>query len=355
MNRVNLSILAPSMILVVISLATFFSLDVNIFKQQVFSLIISIIAYSIFINIDYRIFPIYSKYLYVGIIVLLSIIFLVGVESRGAVRWIEIFGMNIQFSEIFKPFTVLIFAYFLSRDQSRSFKKFLKILLLFSPIFFLTLKQPDLGNALIYLFVLLFMLLFYRFPLRFFVFLGVSFLLLLPIIFHFLHDYQKERIYTFLNFSHDPFGSSYNVVQSMISVGSGGFFGKGFGESTQSILKFLPERHTDFIFATISESLGLVGAGLILFLYFFLLYKIYKISKNIDDTFSYLVIMGFYFLFLSHLFFNIGMNIGIVPVVGITLPFVSYGGSSLLTNFIILGIISSIASSFENRHSMEIQ
>ena len=285
---------------------------------------------------------------------LLLILFLTGIETRGAVRWVDLFGIRLQFSEIIKPFFVIFMAKYITSDENRSFGKFIRSFLLLTPIFFLTLKQPDLGNAMIYLVVVIFMLFASRFPLRYFLGAGIGIATLFPLIITLLHDYQRARLLTFLNPSSDPFGTSYNAVQSLISIGSGGLIGRGFGQATQSILKFLPEQHTDFIFATISESLGFVGVVFLLGLYVFLLYKIYRISQDTQDEFSRLVVLGFYFLMLTHVFLNVGMNIGIVPVVGVTLPFASYGGSSLLTSFIILGIISSIKFDAKRRGVLEI-
>jgi rod shape determining protein RodA len=198
------------------------------------------------------------------------------------------------------------------------------------------------------------MLMSYGFPIKYFAGIGIVLAALFPVVFNFLHDYQKARLLTFINPTADPFGSSYNAVQSLISIGSGGLSGKGIGEGTQSILKFLPERHTDFIFATISESLGFAGALFLILLYAFLLWKLYKLSLNIRDEFSRLMVLGFFYVFLTHIFLNIGMNLGIVPIVGITLPFVSYGGSSLLTFFMILGIISAASHDFKKRTTLEI-
>lgn len=354
LNRLNLAILIPGILIVLLSLSVFYSIDQTIFKQQLVFLFVSIFAYFIFLNIDYKVFAIHAKTVYFIMIGLLLILFFVGIEARGAVRWIDIFGVRLQFSEIIKPFFVIFMAQFLARDDKRNLGKFFASFLLLAPIFLLTLKQPDLGNALVYLFVLILMLFSYGFPIRYFLVSAVAVLIPLPIVINFLHDYQRQRILTFLNPSADPFGASYNVVQSLISVGSGGFFGKGYGQATQSGLKFLPERHTDFIFATISESLGFVGALVLISLYIFLLYQLYKISLNVRDEFSKLTILGFFFLFLTHAFLNIGMNIGIVPIVGITLPFASYGGSSLLTCFIILGIASSIKFDTKRHHTLEI-
>lgn len=350
MNRINLSLLIPVILLILISLSTFYSIDLLIFKQQLFFVIFSFFLYILFLFIDYKIIIFYSQKLYYIMVALLLILFFIGIEARGAVRWIDVFGARIQFSEIFKPFIIIFFAQYILRDQSKSLVKFVKTILLMLPIFFLTLKQPDLGNATIYILTLLFMLFMYGFPIKYFLSLFLMILLPFPFLFQFLHDYQKSRIISFFNFSYDPLGSSYNAIQSVIAVGSGGIFGKGLGQATQSILKFLPERHTDFIFASIAESLGLVGAIFLLILYAFLLYKIIRIASATQDEFSKLALNGFFFLFLTHIFFNIGMNIGIFPVVGITLPFVSYGGSSLLSNFIMLGLISSIG--FESKSNV---
>lgn len=354
LSRIFFPLILPALVLVVISLATFYSIDIRLFRQQIFLVIVSLLAYFFFLNIDYRVFRFFSNYIYACMLGLLIILFLIGVEAKGAVRWIDIFGLRLQFSEIIKPFFIIFMASFLTKDENRSFGKFLKALILLFPIFFLTLKQPDLGNAIIYLSVTIFMLLLYGFPLPYFGILATVVILPLPLFYRLLHDYQRARLLSFLNITQDPFGSSYNAIQALISIGSGGFLGTGFGQATQSILKFLPERHTDFIFATISESLGLVGGVFLIALFAWLLYQIYRVMKNVNDSFTHLVLVGFYFLLLTHIFFNIGMNLGILPIVGITLPFVSYGGSSLLTNFIILGIVSSINFEFRKRSSIEI-
>lgn len=354
-NRLDFSVLTPGIIIVLLGLSIFYSVDTQIFKQQFVALIAGIVAYFIFLNIDYRVFGIFPKITYFVMIGSLILLFLLGIEARGAVRWLDLFGLRIQFSEIIKPFFIIFVAQFLTKNDARSASKFIMSFVLLAPIFFLTLKQPDLGNAMIYLIVLVFMLLSYGFPLKYFLAAGALVAIPFPFIFSLLHDYQKARLLTFFNPTSDPFGSSYNSVQSIISVGSGGFFGKGFGQATQSILKFLPERQTDFIFATISETLGFVGAFFLIATYIFLLLKIYRISQSVTEDFPRLILLGVYFLFLTHIFLNIGMNLGIVPIVGITLPFASYGGSSLVTFFIILGIISSIGFDFKKRGMLEIR
>lgn len=355
LNRINLSLLIPSLLLVFIGLSVFYSIDTAIFKQQLFMLFISIVAYLIFLNINFRIFTVYGMYVYVTMLVMLSILLLVGTEVRGAVRWMEILGLRLQFAEIIKPFFIIVFAQFLTHSEDKSLTKFVQAFLLLFPVLFLTIKQPDLGNAIIYFIVGCYMLFMYRFPLRYFLLLAIVLIIPIPIFFEFLHGYQKERILSFINTSSDPFGSSYNAIQSLISIGSGGIAGKGLGQATQSVLKFLPERHTDFIFATISESLGIIGSLLVLLIFGYFLYTIYKILGEVNDLFCYMFISGFYILFLVQVFFNIGMNIGILPIVGVTLPFVSYGGSSLLTHFIVLGILSSVSFEFKRKESVEIR
>jgi rod shape determining protein RodA len=341
-SRLSLSLLLPASILVLFGLVSFYVLDFTIFKQQLLVFLLALGVYFLFSNLDYRVIGYLSKYIYIAGIIGLIFVFLLGIEARGAVRWLEIAGFRLQISEIVKPFFLIYIAHFLSTNPKRDTITFLKVIGLFAPVFFLVLKQPDLGNALVYASSFGFMLVLAGFPIYYFLAGALLVLIPLPIVYRSLHQYQRDRITAFLDITHDPTGISYNAIQALISVGSGGVMGKGFGNSTQTLLQFLPERHTDFIFATISENLGFIGVMLLLVLYCLLLYKIYKMMIHATDTFSYLVVAGFYFLFLTHIFFNIGMNIALLPIVGITLPFISYGGSSLITNFIILGIISQI-------------
>ena len=341
-NRVDFFLVAPAIFLAGISIATLYSLDISLFRQQLIAFLVSLLVYFFFLNFDYKLFGFFTKQIYIAMLICLGVIFLIGIEAKGAVRWIDIFGLRIQFSEILKPFFVIVLAQHLSKNDSHGLEKFIKTLLLLLPIFFLVLRQPDLGNAIIYLVTAIFMMIVYGFPWRYFLSLGGLILIPMPIFFSLLKEYQRQRIFSFFNATSDPFGSSYNAIQSQISIGSGGFFGKGFGQATQSILRFLPERHTDFIFATLTESLGFIGGVVILLLFLFLLFRIYKISVSSPDSFGYLITVGMFFLILTHAFMNIGMNLGILPIVGITLPLLSYGGSSLVTNFIILSILSSV-------------
>lgn len=341
LSNINFSLLVPVLALGIISLTVIFSISTPLFWAQLFFLFLSLIVFFISANINHAILKLYATPIYIASIVILLLLLFVGIESRGAVRWFEIFGVRIQFSEFLKPLLAISLASFLS-DNNRSFKTFAMVLIFLLPVAFLIFVQPDLGNALIYFFVVVATLFIFGFPFKYFLGGLLSLIAISPVAWRFLHDYQQQRIMTFINPSSDPLGTSYNAIQSVIAVGSGMFSGKGLGQGTQSVLRFLPERHTDFIFATAAEELGFIGAFLLLLIFVILLYKIFSIFMRSSDTFSKVFALTAFFIIFIQFFVNVGMNIGVVPVVGVTLPFVSYGGSSLLSNFILLGFLSAL-------------
>lgn len=351
--NIDFSLILPVFILQILSLITLFSVDLGLFRNQLIFSAISVLAFLFFSQTNYKVLQFYAKPIYLVSVVLLLLVLALGIESRGAVRWIEILGFRIQFSEMLKPFLALSLASYLM-DSKTSLSSFVKIsgFLLF--IVFLIFLQPDLGSAVIYFTVALLSIIFFGFPLKYFVSAFIIFAAFLPLSWKFLHGYQKERLLTFINPAKDPLGTSYNAIQSIIAVGSGMFIGKGLGHGTQSSLSFLPERHTDFIFATISEQLGFVGSLMIVLSFAFLLWRIYDIFRSSKETFPRVFAACSFFLILIQFFVNIGMNIGVLPVVGVTLPFVSYGGSSLLSNFILLGLLSSIQKQAYERRVLEI-
>ena len=359
MNRralfnIDWGLIAPVIVLVILSLTTLVSMDMSLFKSQLTFFIIGIFAFLFFSQTNYKTIKIYSMPIYIISMVLLLVVLIIGAETRGSVRWLEFLGFRIQFSEILKPFLAISLSSYLSSRNNYSFRSILLAVCLLTPIFLLVFLQPDLGNALTYALAAILTFVVFGFPLRYFL-SGVIFLTVLsPIIWNFLHDYQKARILTFLS-PNDPLGLSYNAIQSVIAVGSGMLFGRGLGLGTQSGLRFLPERHTDFIFATLSEELGMIGAILVVATFAFLLYRIFIIFSNQEDLFGKIFsIVAFSLIFLQF-FINIGMNIGILPIVGITLPFVSYGGSSLLSNFILLGILSAMNKTDDSKRVLEIR
>ena len=353
-HRIDFSLLIPAVILVGISLSALFSIDITFFRQQLVLLAIGIFFYFVFLNIDYRFFALYPRYIYALIIIGFLIVITFGTVVNGSKSWLVLFGIHIQVEEFLKPFFILVIAHFLAFSKSPTALKYFGAIAISIPIFFLILRQPDTGTALMYVGTLAGMMLMYSFPLKYYFLSILALIAPTPIILQVLRPYQKERIATLFNLTADPFGSSYNAIQSLISIGSGGFFGKGLGEGTQSVLRFLPERQTDFIFASICEGLGFLGGISIICLLFFLLFRIYKISRRLDDPYAYLIVMGVFFLILVQTVTNIGMNMGMMPIIGVTLPLVSYGGSSLVTNFILLGMVSSIGYENKKRRTLEI-
>ncbi len=352
--RTDFGLLAPCLILLVLGLSTLFSISIDLFKLQLFFSIIAIIVFFIFSQTNYQSIQNYSKSIYIASIVLLILVLTLGIQSRGSVRWLELFGFRVQFSELIKPFLAFSLAAFLSGHDNKSFRTFFLTLLFLLPVAFLIFAQPDLGNAVIYVIVTILALIVFGLPLRYFFLSFLVFLASFPVFWKFMHAYQRQRILTFFHLNIDPLGSSYNAIQAIIAVGSGMFFGKGLGLGTQSILRFLPERHTDFIFATISEELGFVGAVIILFAFVFLLYRIFLIYRDSVDSFPKLFAIVSFFLILTSFSINVAMNIGILPIVGVPLPFVSYGGSSLVSNFILLGLLSSLGRQ-DKKEALEIK
>lgn len=346
-------LIVPAIVLATLSLTTLFSINITLFKNQLIFFTVSIFALIFFSQVNYNIIQKYRMQIYIVSIILLILVLVMGIESRGSVRWFEVLGFRIQFSEILKPFLAISFSAFLSSRDNYSYKAFFLTICFLSPIAFLILIQPDLGNALIYILTTLLTLLIYGFPIRLFLLSFILVSALAPFFWQFMHQYQKQRIITFFHPT-DPMGFSYNAIQSIITIGSGMIVGKGLGQGTQSGLQFLPERHTDFIFATLSEGLGFIGAIVVLLCFAFILYRIIVIFSNAEELFSKLFAIIAFSLILLQFFINIAMNIGFIPIVGITLPFISYGGSSLLSNFIILGILSAISKDLKMRRVIEI-
>ncbi|OGM08265.1 hypothetical protein A2159_02200, partial [Candidatus Woesebacteria bacterium RBG_13_34_9] len=355
LKNLDLLLLTPVIILVVLSLVTLFSLNIIFFYGQSILFLLSFVIFLIFSQTNYLVLKLYSKHIYIFSIIILLFVLLIGIESRGAVRWVEILGFRLQFSEILKPILAISLASYLSSLKILNLKNFINTFLFLSPIVILIFLQPDLGNAIIYFLIVFLTAIYLGFPIRHFIVSFLPFLLAAPFLWRFLHDYQKQRILTFINPSLDPLGTSYNVIQSIIAVGSGMLMGKGIGQGTQSSLKFLPERQTDFIFATISEQLGFIGVIIILICFSLLLYRILQIIFNTNDNFSKILLVIVFFAFLTQIFINIGMNLGLLPIVGVTLPFVSYGGSSLLSNFIFLGLVNTISNYSKENKVLEIR
>lgn len=352
--KIDLLLITPVAVLILMGLTTLASVNVVYFRTQLISLGISLLIFLLISQVDFQSTSLLKVPIYIFSIICLVVVLVIGIESHGALRWIEILGFRLQLSEILKPLLSIVLAAHIASAVTPTLKYFFYSVVFLIPVVLLIFLQPDLGNAVIYggVFLLTFVVIGY--PLRWFGFLALPLILAFPFFWSILHDYQRQRILTFIHPHNDPLGSSYNSIQALIAVGSGMFLGKGLGESTQSGLLFLPERHTDFIFATLSEGMGLVGAMIVIVAFTFLLLRIFSIFKKSDGLFAKTFLVCSFFFFLWQFFLNIGMNIGLLPVVGVTLPFVSYGGSSLVANFIFLAFISSISFSYKNRSALEI-
>lgn len=353
--KIDFWLLAPVVILTLIGLTTLASISPLYLRNQIISLGISVVFFLFISQINVSSLRAIKKPLYIVSLVLLFIVLVIGIESRGAVRWIELFGIRIQFSETLKPVLSIVFAAFIADKKNPTFRTFLSAMVFLLPVSLMIYLQPDLGSALIYTGVFFLALVIIGFPLRWFGFGLLPAILLSPLFWTMLHEYQRQRILTFFQLNKDPLGTSYNSIQSLIAVGSGMFSGKGLGEGTQSMLRFLPERHTDFIFATISEGMGFIGGLIIILAFLFLLYRIYTIFLNSTSLFEKSFLICCFLFLLIQFFLNAGMNIGLLPVVGVTMPFVSFGGSSLMSNFIFLAITSSISISHKKRDVLEIR
>ena len=268
-------------------------------------------------------------------------------KSAGVDRWIDLGFFHYQPSETMKIILILVLAYeFSSRNlhESLNFRSLIKPLILILIPFFLIISQPDLGTAMILFLTVTSLLLFVKVKKSLVLGSLAALVLSLPLMWNYgLKTYQKNRVLTFLNPDRDPRGAGYNSIQSKIAVGSGAFWGKGFLEGTQSQLAFLPERHTDFIYSVLSEEFGFLGSLVTFTLFIFLLLQILNISFHSKDSFGALLVLGGGFYLFWHIFVNIGMVLGLLPVVGAPLPFLSYGGSSMITTMFFLGLVSSVS------------
>lgn len=327
--------------LVSISLLIIYSSSPELAVQQAVYFVIGFIFYLFLAQFDYRFLKNYTLPLYVLILVLLLLTLVLGFESRGAIRWIPLGLFSIQPSEFAKPVLILLLARFWS-DHVPNWKNIGKSFLWLILPGILIYKQPDLGTFLTVLAIWLAMLFASRVSLKKMLVLALVSILVFPAAWLTFKDYQKQRLTSFLSPGSDPLGTGYNIIQSTIAVGSGQFFGRGLGRGTQSRLQFLPEFRTDFIFASIAEELGFLGSLLIILIYLYLLTYILRKAEGSSDAFGFLIIFGIVSMLFFQTVINIGMNMGIFPITGITLPLISYGGSSMISVLICLGIASSV-------------
>lgn len=317
--------------------------DVSLVEKQLVRLGLGMAVMFVVAQIPPRILKMWAPILYVGAIGFLLAVLLFGESSKGAQRWINI-GIRFQPSEMMKLAMPMMVAWFFAEKAlPPSFKHLIiGLLLVFVPTVMIML-QPDLGTSLLIASSGIFIIFFAGIRWRYILGAVVTGLVLAPIMWFFvMHEYQKGRVLTFLNPESDPLGSGYHIIQSQIAIGSGGISGKGWLKGTQSQLEFLPERHTDFIFAVLGEEFGLIGVFILLALYLFIIVRGLQISLQAQDTFSRLLGAAITLTFFVYLFVNIGMVSGLLPVVGLPLPLISYGGTSMVTLLAGFGILMSI-------------
>lgn len=337
-------------LLFAIGLLTIYSLDDSglFFKKQLIWGGIGFFTFFITSLLNYRILKNHSVIiisLYVIIVILLVFLLLVNSKVRGAASWFHIGSFNFQPAEFAKIILVILLAKYFSIRHIEMYKlRHIIISGIYVGIpFLLIFAQPDFGSAIILFFlwfgiVMVAGIKIYHFGLLMF---GGILSSIIGWVF-FLKDYQKARILFYMKPGTDPLGHGYNLIQSLVAIGSAGFFGKGLGRGSQGGLGFLPEAHTDFIFAAFSEEWGGIGVILLIIILIFILYRIIKIFFESRNNFAGLCVMGIALIIFPQTIINIGMNMGFFPITGITLPFVSYGGSSLLVGFISMGLLESI-------------
>jgi rod shape determining protein RodA len=282
--------------------------------------------------------------LYIISLVLLVLVIPFGSTIHGARRWLSL-GIKIQPSELCKLSVPLILAYYYSLKNHiiKAHEYFVGFILILIP-FALIAKQPDLGTGILVFCAGFFVIFFAGLPWRVILMAGVVFGLSTPVLWHFmLHDYQKHRILTLLNPESDPLGTGYHIIQGIIAIGSGGLWGKGYLHGTQIHLDFIPEKHTDFVISVLAEEFGYIGICLLLTIYLVLILRSMRIVTQTDDLFSRLIGISITLSFTLYVLINMGMVSGIFPVVGVPLPFISYGGTAMIVLSIGFGIILAIA------------
>jgi len=359
------------LIIVIVSLLILKSASANVVsdpyyfvKKQLLWIFVGFIAMFIVASFNYTFFMKAANLIYVVNIAILIAVLIVGEEAKGAQRWISLGFFDFQPSEFAKIAIIITFASFLAKRQGNlnRFRDLVPCFLHIGLPMLLILKQPDLGTSLVFLAIMMGMLWAAGANPKLIVAMIVIALILVAVIFGVLFfatdgfqkpidelpvplplkTYQLMRLIIFVNPDMDPLGAGYHVIQSQVAIGSGGFWGKGFGQGSQVQGNFLPEHHTDFIFSVVGEELGFLGGCVILLLFFFLLNRIIKISGEAKDPLGSLLAVGIASMLLFHVLVNVGMTIGIMPVTGLPLPFLSYGGSGMLANMISMGLVLNV-------------
>ncbi len=350
-GKIDKALLVSVLILIsiglIIILSTSYSsvgTDLMNFKKQFIFSLIGIVTMFMVSFLNFRTLKNYTGIFYIFACFILLAVLFSGSLVRGTSSWFSFGSFNFQPSEFVKIVVIIIMAKYLSRNAyANDIKKIIiSGIYIFLPVI-LILSQPDFGSAMVIVFVWFSMLFASGIKKKFVLLMMILGLIIASASWvYVLKDYQKDRVVTFVNPQSDPKGSGYNVNQSIIAIGSGEFWGKGLGHGSQSQLNFLPEKHTDFIFAVIAEEMGFVGVMLVLIVFGVIFFRFFKIIEETQDNFGKFLVIGTTLMLMFHVVVNIGMNIGVMPVTGIPLPFISYGGSSLISFLISIGIVQGV-------------
>ncbi|QZP17393.1 rod shape-determining protein RodA [Methylophilales bacterium] len=345
-KRIDMPLLAITSVIIFLGLISLSgsNLDTSsIIISQVINIFVGLIVFTILVFTNPRILFWYAPVLFLITIFLLILVHFFGVESNGAKRWLAFGVLNLQPSELMKITLPIMIAWLYQQYQNKISLRlhFTAIFLICIPVY-LVLLQPDLGTSIMIAlsgFLIIFLA---GISWRLIILSMIFTILSSPLIWINLHAYQKNRIINMFDPFVDPLGAGYHTIQSMIAIGSGGGFGKGWGEGSQTNLNFLPEANTDFIFAVYSEEFGFFGVTIIFVLFFLLIFRIFILANNMQSTFSKLLTVSLGVSIFSAIFVNIAMISGLVPIVGLPLPFMSYGGTSMVVSLASVGIIMSL-------------
>ncbi|MCA9669262.1 MAG: rod shape-determining protein RodA [Myxococcales bacterium] len=323
------------------------STEMTLVRKQLFWIGFGLVAFFVMALIDYRAMARFAYPLYGVGLVMLALVLVIGKSINQSQRWLQVGFIGLQPSELMKVLLVIALAKYLNDDPVVEGRKLKDIAIPFLVVGLpvgLVLKQPDLGTALIIFLIFLSVMMLTRLKLRSILMIVAVAALSLPLSWaYLLKDYQKQRIYTFLNPAADPVGAGWQARQSLFAIGSGGFSGKGYMQGTQNQLHFLPERWTDFPFAVWGEEWGFLGSVVMLAIYLFFILWAVKIGTQARDRFGAVICVGVASLFFWHAVISIGMVTGLAPVVGVTLPLVSYGGSSVVTMMMAAGLLMNVS------------
>lgn len=324
-------------LLFLLSVIVLRSIAPSLFPLYYLYFVLSILVFYFFLVIDFEIISLFSKHIYWGSIILLLLPLLIGQITRGAVRWIPIGPLSIQPAEIVRPFLLVFFANYLT-EKPLDIKRLSKALLFFALPLFLIVIAPSFGVAVLTTLGFIGVVLASGLDKKY-ILAGIAlFIVAVPLVWKILAPYQQSRVVSFLNPSEDPLGAGYNSIQSMVSVGSGMFVGRGLGKGVQTQLAFLPEKHTDFIFAAVSEELGFIGAFIIILGLFVLFWRLIIIIESARSFAARAFVSGLFLTLFIEAMIHIGMNLGLLPITGVPLPLVSAGGSALIATMIGLGM-----------------